>query len=203
MYKRQAQLDLTQAALVNESETKEQPTLWSDSGKGTIQANESQPLYIWTEYASGKAHIYLDQDNLGVEAQVDGASYETLAQALEAAGLSEGDKAVTLLKNVSVGSGEQAESRSSGAALTLPAGVTLNGQGHTVTYTGESEIDSLLAVDGADSAIRNTCFAGGGCQPGDESVVYQPGNVGADRDLGQHRGHGGDSGAGPGLHRRL
>lgn len=159
---REAQLDLTQAALVNESETKEQPTLWSDSGKGTIQANESQPLYIWTEYASGKDHIYLDQDNLGVEAQMDGASYETLAQALEAAGLSEGDKTVTLLKNVSVGSGEQAESRSSGGALTLPAGVTLNGQGHTVTYTGESEIDSLLAVDGADSAIRNACFAGGG-----------------------------------------
>ena len=53
--------------------------------KGTIQANESQPLYIWTEYASGKDHIYLDQDNLGVEAQVDGASYETLAQALERA----------------------------------------------------------------------------------------------------------------------
>ncbi len=159
---REAQLDLTQAALVNESETKERPTLWSDSGKGTIQANESQALYIWTEYASGKDHIYLDQDNLGVEAQVDGASYETLAQALEAAGLSEGDKTVTLLKDVSVGSGEQAESRSSSAALTLPAGVTLNGQGHTVTYTGESEIDSLLAVDGADSAIRNACFDDGG-----------------------------------------
>ena len=31
-----------------------------------------------------------------------------------------------------------------------------------MTYTGESEIDSLLAVDGADSAIRNACFAGGG-----------------------------------------
>ena len=159
---REAQLDLTQAALVNESETKERPTLWSDSGKGTIQANESQPLYIWTEYASGKDHIYLDQDNLGVEAQMDGASYETLAQALEAAGLSEGDKTVTLLKDVAVDSGEQAESRASGAALTLPAGVTLNGQGHTVSYAGEAEIDSLLAVDGADSAIRNACFAGGG-----------------------------------------
>ena len=151
---REAQLDLTQAALVNESETKERPTLWSDSGKGTIQANESQPLYIWTEYASGKDHIYL--------AQVDGASYETLAQALEAAGLSEGDKTVTLLKDVAVDSGEQAESRASGTVLTLPAGVTLNGQGHTVSYAGEAEIDSLLAVDGADSAIRNACFADGG-----------------------------------------
>lgn len=159
---REAQLDLTQATLVNESETKELPTLWSDSGKGTIQANESQPLYIWAEYASGKDHIYLDQDNLGVEAQVDGTSYETLSQALEAAGVSEGDKTVTLLKDVSVGSGEQAESRTSGTVLTLPAGVTLNGQGHTVTYVGETEIDSLLAVDGADSAIRNACFADGG-----------------------------------------
>ena len=158
---REAQLDLTQAALVNGSESKERPTLWSDSGKGTIQANESQPLYIWTEYASGKDHIYLNQDNLGVEAQVDGTSYETLAQALEAAGVSEGDKTVALLKDVSVGSGEQAESRTAGAALTLPAGVTLDGRGHTVSYAGEAEIDGLLAVDGADSAIRNACFAGG------------------------------------------
>ena len=272
---REAQLDLTQATLVNESETKELPTLWSDSGKGTIQANESQPLYIWAEYASGKDHIYLDQDNLGVEAQVDGTSYETLSQALEAArgvrGGQDRHPAEGRVRGLRRTGGVPGPS---GTVLTLPAGVTLNGQGHTVTYVGETEIDSLLAVDGADSAIRNACFADGGkapacadlyrggerppggghrpgrpgrpailvngasitlensalkpqegagasityqadsklpsltlnnveAQPGGRPAVHQPGDSGADREPGQHPGHGGDSGAGPGLHRRL
>ena len=143
---REGRLDLTQAALVNGSETGELPTLWSDSGKGTILASESQPLYIWREYDTGKDHIYLDQANLGVEAEADGTAYETLAQALEAAGVSEGDKTVTLLKDVSLDSGDQAESRASGAVLTLPAGVTLDGRGHSVAYAGETEVDSLLYI---------------------------------------------------------
>ena len=158
---REGRLDLTQAALVNGSETGELPTLWSDSGKGTILASESQPLYIWREYDTGKDHIYLDQANLGVEAEADGTAYETLAQALEAAGVSEGDKTVTLLKDVSLDSGDQAESRASGAVLTLPAGVTLDGRGHSVAYAGETEIDSLLTVDGAGSTIQNIWFTAG------------------------------------------
>lgn len=159
---REGRLDLTQAVLVNESETKEVPTLWNDSGKGTILASQDQPLYIWEEYSSGKDHLYLDQDNLGIEAQVGGVNYETLAQALEAAGESEEDKTVVLLKDVSVGRGEQAESRSSSAALTLPAGVTLDGRGHGVSYDGEAEIDSLLQMDGVDSAIRDIAFSDNG-----------------------------------------
>ena len=154
---RQAQLDLTQASLVNESESREAPTLWSDSGKGTILESGGQPLYLWQEYASGKDHLYLNPEHLGVEARVDGVSYETLAQALTAAGESEGDKVVTLLKDVSV---EQAESRGSGAALTLPAGVTLEGGGHSITYRGAGA-DSLFAVEGAQSAIRNASLAAG------------------------------------------
>ena len=159
---REAQLDLSEATLVNESESGEIPTLWNDSGKGTILLNESQPLYIWMEYAAGKDHIYLNQDHLGVEARVDGVSYETLAQALEAAGSSEGDKTVTLLKDVAIDSMEQEASRTAGGVLALPAGVTLDGQGYTVSYAGEDEIDSFFAVDGADNTIRNTCFAAGG-----------------------------------------
>ena len=159
---REAELDLTEANLVNSGETKETPTLWNDSGKGTIRANENQHLYIWTEYASGKDHLYLNQANLGVEAQVEGAAYETLAQALEAAGESDGDKTVTLLKDVTVSSGEQAESRISGAVLTLPAGVTLDGRGYTVAYEGDEEIGVFLAVDGAGGTIRDTRFVTNG-----------------------------------------
>ena len=64
---------------------------------------------------------------------MDGASYETLAQALEGRRAVRGgqdrhpaEERIRRLRRAG-------ESRSSGAALTLPAGVTLNGQGHTVT----------------------------------------------------------------------
>ncbi len=156
---RQAQLDLTQAALVNESEVQQAPTIWSDSGKGTILPNGAQHLYQWMEYDSGKDHFYLDASNLGVEAQVNGVAYETLAQALEAAGESQEEKTVLLLKDVTVGA--QKEVRDAGAALTLPEGVTLDGQGYAVTYVGEGNISSLLAVDGGEGVIRNVRFVAG------------------------------------------
>ena len=157
---RQAQLDLSKAVLINESESKEVPTLWSDSGKGTILANEEQNLYLWPEYTAGKDHLYLSSANLAVEAQVNGVAYETLAQALEAAGLSEGDRTVALLKDVTVT--EQAESRTSGAVLTLPAGVTLDGKGYTLSYAGDADIDSFLAMDGAENVIRDTSIVADG-----------------------------------------
>lgn len=193
---REARLDLTQATLVNGGETGELPTLWCDSGKGTILAGGSQPLYIWREYAPGKDHIYLDQANLGVEAEVDGTAYETLTQALEAAGVSEGDKTVTLLKDVSLDAGGQAESRVSGT-VTDPAGRRHAGWPRTFrSLAGETEIDSLLTVDGAGQHHPEylvhcrqqgpACagfFRGGGCPSGGRHRSGRPDR----RDSGKRR----------------
>src|SRR5699024_6865306 len=62
------------------------------------------------------------------EAMVDGVPYETLAQALTAA-RSATDKTVTLLGDVE-----------SNSAITIPAGVTLNGNGREIKYTGTGAI---------------------------------------------------------------
>ena len=159
---REAQLDLTQARSGERERDQGAATLWSDSGKGTIRPMRASPCTSGPSTPPARTTSTWTRTTWGWRPRWTAPPMRTLAQALEAAGLSEGDKTVTLLKDVAVDSGEQAESRASGTVLTLPAGVTLNGQGHTVSYAGEAEIDSLLAVDGADSAIRNACFADGG-----------------------------------------
>ena len=83
----------------------------------------------------------------GAVIMVDGKVYDTLAAALTAAS-SATDKTVTLLGNVK-----------STFAITIPAGVTLDGNGYEIKYTGADAITSgafITASKGADNVtIQN------------------------------------------------
>ena len=120
--------------------------------KVTIEGGESQEQVNDSFTSDGISSAYV--------AQVGNKYYETLDKAIESA---TSDSTITLLEDITA---EESTGGNGTAAYTIPAGVTLDGAGHTITasatWTGTNHpiLGVTTGAEGATTTIRNLTIVG-------------------------------------------
>ena len=120
--------------------------------KVTIKGGESQEQVNNSFTSDGISSAYV--------AQVGNKYYETLDKAIESA---TSDSTITLLEDITA---EESTGGNGTAAFTIPAGVILDGAGHTITasatWTGTNHpiLGVTTGAEGATTTIRNLTIVG-------------------------------------------
>ena len=118
--------------------------------KVTIEGGESQVQVNDSFTSDGISSAYV--------AQVGNKYYETLDKAIESA---TSDSTITLLEDITADDGKVTGAGT--AVYTIPDGVTLNGDGHTITASADwksNERHPILGVVGSTATIENLTIVG-------------------------------------------
>lgn len=123
--------------------------------------------------STASATLTYDFTAHSIVAKIGSSEYETLAGAI---GQAKSGETVTLLKDVTLNDTATAKNE---AAITLPAGVTLDGNGHTITVGTFANESHVLGCTEGDVAVKNLTIDGcnGGTNGKAKHCINAWGNV--------------------------